>query len=42
MAKRIIIGDNEVTIPNITLGVLPLLGLAFVFWVITGIYGGTR
>ena len=38
MAKRIIIGDNEVTIPNITLGVLPLLGLAFVFWVMTGIY----
>jgi len=38
MAKRIIIGDNEVTIPNITLGVLPLLGLAFAFWVITGIY----
>ena len=38
MAKRIIIGDNEVTIPNITLGVLPLLGLAFAFWVVTGIY----
>jgi len=38
MAKRIIIGDSEVTIPNITLGVLPLLGLAVVFWLFTGIY----
>ena len=38
MAKRIIIGDSEVTIPNITLGILPLLGLAVVFWVFTGIY----
>ena len=38
MAKRIIIGDNEVTIPNITLGVMPLLGLALVFWLLTGIY----
>ena len=38
MAKRIIIGDREVTIPNITLGILPLLGLAGAFWVFTGIY----
>lgn len=38
MAKRIIIGDREVTIPNITLGILPLLGLAVAFWVFTGIY----
>ena len=38
MAKRIIIGDKEVTIPNITLGILPLLGLAVAFWVFTGIY----
>jgi len=38
MAKRIIIGDSEVTIPNITLGILPLLGLAVVFWLLTGIY----
>ena len=38
MAKRIIIGDSEVTIPNITLGVLPLLGLAVAFWLFTGIY----
>ena len=38
MAKRIIIGDKEVTIPNITLGILPLLGLAVAFWLLTGIY----
>ena len=38
MAKRIIIGDSEVTIPNITLGILPLLGLAVAFWLLTGIY----
>ena len=38
MAKRIIIGDREVTIPNITLGILPLLGLAVAFWFLTGIY----
>ena len=38
MAKRIIIGDREVTIPNITLGILPLLGLAVAFWFFTGVY----
>jgi len=38
MAKRIIIGDSEVTFPDLTLGILPLLGLAFVFWVLTGVY----
>ncbi|MDP6861309.1 MAG: FtsH protease activity modulator HflK [Candidatus Marinimicrobia bacterium] len=38
MAKRIINGDSEVTIPNITLGILPLLGLAVAFWLLTGIY----
>ena len=38
MAKRIIIGDSEITIPNITLGILPLLGLAVAFWLLTGIY----
>ncbi|MEE3188884.1 MAG: FtsH protease activity modulator HflK [Candidatus Neomarinimicrobiota bacterium] len=38
MAKRIIIGNSEVTIPNITLGILPLLGLAVAFWLLTGIY----
>ena len=38
MAKRIIIGDSEVTIPNITLGILPLLGLAVAFWLFTGVY----
>ncbi|MEC9307077.1 MAG: FtsH protease activity modulator HflK [Candidatus Neomarinimicrobiota bacterium] len=38
MAKRIIIGDSEVTIPNITLGILPLLGLTVAFWLLTGIY----
>ena len=38
MAKRIIIGDREVTIPNITLGILPLLALAVAFWFFTGIY----
>ena len=38
MAKRIIIGDKEVTIPNITLGILPLLGLAVAFWFFTGVY----
>ena len=41
MAKRIIIGDSEVTIPNITLGILPLLGLAVAFWLSAG-FGHTH
>ena len=38
MAKRIIIGDSELTFPNITLGILPLLGLGLTFWLLSGIY----
>ena len=38
MAKRIIIGDNELVIPNITMGILPLFGIAILLWLFTGIY----
>ena len=36
--KRIIIGDQEIKIPTITMGDFPLVGIAIVLWLLTGIY----
>ena len=36
--KRIIIGDQEIKVPLLTMGALPILGLALVLWLLTGIY----
>ena len=36
--KRIIIGDQEIKIPTITMGAFPLVGIALVLWLLTGIY----
>ena len=36
--KRIIIGDQEFKIPKISMGAFPLIGIALVLWMITGIY----
>ena len=39
-AKRIIIGDSEISVPEklLTLGILPIFGIALIFWLITGVY----
>ena len=36
--KRIIIGDQEIKVPLLTMGALPILGIALVLWLLTGIY----
>ena len=36
--KRIVIGDQEIKIPKLSLGVFPLVGIALVLWMLTGIY----
>ncbi len=36
--KRIIIGDQEVKVPSLSLGGLPIAGLALVLWLLSGIY----
>ena len=36
--KRIIIGDQEIKIPKLSLGVFPLIGTFLVLWLLTGIY----
>ena len=36
--KRIIIGDQEIKIPKLSLGGFPLVGIALVLWMLTGIY----
>ena len=36
--KRIIIGDQEIKIPKLSLGVFPLIGIFLVLWLLTGIY----
>ena len=36
--KRIIIGEQEIKIPKLSLGVFPLVGIALVLWMLTGIY----
>ncbi len=39
-AKRIIIGDSEISVPEklLTLGILPIFGIALIFWLFTGVY----
>ena len=38
--KRIIFGDSEIRVPEIllTLGILPIFGIALIFWLFTGVY----
>ncbi len=36
--KRIIVGDQEIKVPSLTMGALPILGIALVLWLLTGIY----
>jgi len=36
--KRIIVGDQEIKVPLLTMGALPILGIALVLWLLTGIY----
>ncbi|MAD51087.1 MAG: FtsH protease activity modulator HflK [Candidatus Marinimicrobia bacterium] len=36
--KRIIVGDQEIKVPTLSLGALPILGIALVLWLLTGIY----
>ena len=39
-AKRIIIGDNEISVPDklLSMGVLPTIGIAIVIWLLLGLY----
>ena len=39
-AKRIIIGDSEISVPEtlLTLGIFPIFGIALIFWLFTGVY----
>ena len=39
-AKRIIFGDREISVPEklLTLGILPIFGIALIFWLFTGVY----
>jgi len=39
-AKRIIIGDSEISVPEklLTLGILHIFGIALIFWLFTGVY----
>ena len=39
-AKRIIIGDSEISVPEklLTLGIFPIIGMALIFWLFTGVY----
>jgi len=36
--KRIIIGDQEIKIPKLSMGTFPLVGILLVLWFLTGIY----
>ena len=39
-AKRIIIGDSEISVPEklLKLGIFPIFGIALLFWLFTGVY----
>ena len=39
-AKRIIIGDSEISVPDklLSMGVLPIIGIAIVIWLLLGLY----
>ena len=36
--KRIIIGDQEIKIPKLSMGTFPLVGIFIVLWLLTGVY----
>jgi len=36
--KRIIIGDQEIKVPVLSMGALPIAGIALVLWLLTGVY----
>ena len=36
--KRIIVGDQEVKIPTLSIGTLPILGILLLIWLATGVY----
>jgi len=36
--KRIIIGDQEIKVPKISLGAFPLVGILLVLWLLSGVY----
>ena len=36
--KRIILGDQEIKVPDLSLGVLPITGLALLIWLLSGVY----
>jgi len=36
--KRIIVGDQEIKVPVLSMGALPIAGIALVLWLLTGIY----
>ena len=36
--KRIIIGDQEIKIPKLSMGTFPLVGIFVVLWLLTGVY----
>ena len=38
--RRIIIGDSEISVPEklLTLGIFPIVGIALIFWLFTGVY----
>tara|TARA_Y100000758_G_scaffold197919_2_gene141221 strand:- start:1122 stop:2087 length:966 start_codon:yes stop_codon:yes gene_type:complete len=36
--KRIIVGDQEIKVPVLSMGALPIAGIALVLWLLTGVY----
>ena len=36
--KRIIVGDQEIKVPSLSLGALPIAGIALVIWLLSGVY----
>ena len=36
--KRIIVGDQEIKVPVLSMGALPIAGIALVLWLFTGVY----
>ena len=36
--KRIIVGDSEIKVPALSLGALPIAGIALLLWLLSGVY----
>ena len=36
--KRIIVGDQEIKVPSLSLGALPIAGIVFLIWLLSGVY----